>query len=711
MTKSTKHEKLHRLTHDSGERVKGLNCLYGLSELVEQRDITLEGIFRGLAELMRPAWQYPEITCARVVFEDEEFKTENFKRTRWKQSADIKVHGRKAGTVEAYYLEKKPKIDEGPFLKEERKLIETITKRLGGVVERIQVEEALAEEHSLLRTLIDNLPDHIYVKDTKSRFTLCNVAVAHGVRAATLEELVGKTDFDFFPKELASRYYADEQEIIRSGQLLVNIEEPTTDRAGKSIWFSTTKVPLRDSHGKIVGIVGMGRDITERKKAEEQLKTINQQLKANEQQLRAANQQLKADEQQLKAANQQLRADEQQLKAANQQLKANEQQLKAANQQLRANEQQLKAANQQLRATEETLRESEEKYRTLTENSLTGIFIHQDEKYVFVNDRFAEIHGYKAEELLGKEFWTLVHPDEKKVVARIRSKRPKGKKVAQRYEVRRLKKDGQTIWCEIMISHIEYMGKPAIMGNIINITERKQAEQKLLEYQSQLKSLASELSLTEEHERRRIATELHAAIGQSLVISKLQLDTLRATALSGELGKTLEEVCRLLDETIQSTRSLTFDLSSPILHELGFETAVAEWLTERIQKKHGIATEFEDDEQPKPLNDDIRALLFRDVRELLVNVVKHAQAEKIKVSIRKVGSQIHVSVEDDGVGFDPAEVVLMSVRRGGFGLFSIRERLEQLDGHLEIESEPGQGTKVALMAPLKEQKLKDKGQV
>jgi PAS domain S-box-containing protein len=328
-----------------------------------------------------------------------------------------------------------------------------------------------------------------------------------------------------------------------------------------------------------------------------------------------------------------------------------------------------------------------------------------------MNDRFAEMHGYKTEELLGKEFWTLVHPDERQKVAQMRSEGLKGKKVAQRYEVRRLKKNGQSMWCEIMTSRIGYMGRDAIMGNIIDITERKEVEKELINHQEQLRSLASELSLTEEHERRRIATELHAAIGQSLVISKLRLETLRASALSGELGKTLEDVCKSLDETIRSTRSLTFDLSSPILYELGFEEAVAEWLTERIQKKHDIATEFEDDEQPKPLNDDIRALLFRNVRELLVNVVKHAQAEKIKVSIRKVGSQVHVCVEDNGVGFDPAEVASTAVRRGGFGLFSIRERLEQLGGQLEIESETGGGTKVTLMAPLKEQKLKDKGQV
>jgi len=107
---------------------------------------------------------------------------------------------------------------------------------------------------------------------------------------------------------------------------------------------------------------------------------------------------------------------------------------------------------------------------------------------------------------------------------------------------------------------------------------------------------------------------------------------------------------------------------------------------------------------PKPLDDDVRDLLFRNARELLMNVIKHAQASKVKVSIRKVGSEIQIDVQDDGVGFDPAEVAVMPTRKGGFGLFSIWERLEQLGGHLEIKSEPGHGSKITMMAPLRQRK-------
>ena len=136
-------QELKQSNHNLGERVKELNCLYGLSQLVEQRDITLKEIFQGLLELIPPGWHYPEITCARVVFEDREFKTANFKKTKWKQSADIKVSDRKAGAIEIYYLKECPILDEGPFLKEERNLIDGISRALGEAIQRKQAEETL----------------------------------------------------------------------------------------------------------------------------------------------------------------------------------------------------------------------------------------------------------------------------------------------------------------------------------------------------------------------------------------------------------------------------------------------------------------------------------------------------------------------------------------------------------------------------------------
>jgi two-component system, sensor histidine kinase and response regulator len=132
-----------RLFGELGERVKELNCVYGLSRLVERPGITLDEILQGTAELIPPSWQYPDVTCARVVFNEREFKTENFRKTGWKQSADFEVRGVKEGAIEVYVTEEMPKAYEGPFLKEERLLLDTLAERLCRVVERIEAREAL----------------------------------------------------------------------------------------------------------------------------------------------------------------------------------------------------------------------------------------------------------------------------------------------------------------------------------------------------------------------------------------------------------------------------------------------------------------------------------------------------------------------------------------------------------------------------------------
>lgn len=143
---------------------------------------------------------------------------------------------------------------------------------------RKKAEENLAAERSLLRTLIDNIPDRIYAKDTKGRFTICNNALIKRMGKSDLEEIIGKSDVDLLPYELASQYITDEQEIILTGLPLINHEETFRDLSGMQKWSLTTKVPLHDNHGNIIGIVGIGKDITDRKNAEKEIKLKNDQL-------------------------------------------------------------------------------------------------------------------------------------------------------------------------------------------------------------------------------------------------------------------------------------------------------------------------------------------------------------------------------------------------------------------------------------------------
>ncbi len=177
---------------------------------------------------------------------------------------------------------------------------------ISDVTQRKRVEAELETERLLLRTLIDNVPDCIFVKDTESRFVLNNRAHLNVLGAGEPQEVVGKTDTEFFPKELAAQYRADEKTLVNSGQPLQNREEPVVDAAGRHYWFLTTKVPLKDSQGRVVGLAGICHDITERKIAAEHLQRAYSRLANRERVLKRLLRRLKASHRELKETQLQL---------------------------------------------------------------------------------------------------------------------------------------------------------------------------------------------------------------------------------------------------------------------------------------------------------------------------------------------------------------------------------------------------------------------
>ena len=234
----------------------------------------------------------------------------------------------------------------------------------------------------------------------------------------------------------------------------------------------------------------------------------------------------------------------------------------------------------------------------------------------------------------------------------------------------------------------------------IDITEKKQAEEERLNYQNRLRTMSAKLSQVEERERHRIATYLHDQVGQSLAALRIKFGAYSEKSVATDTIEEYEEICKLLEQTIRDTRSLTSELSPHILYELGLQAAL-EWLVDRMIKEDDLEVEFESDSRPKPLSNDVQVLLFYSVRELLFNVLKHAQAHSVGVSVHADESQIYILVKDTGVGFDPVKVTSFSNMDFGFGLFNIRERIELIGGSLKIDSAPNHGTCITLTAPLK----------
>jgi signal transduction histidine kinase len=230
------------------------------------------------------------------------------------------------------------------------------------------------------------------------------------------------------------------------------------------------------------------------------------------------------------------------------------------------------------------------------------------------------------------------------------------------------------------------------------INEFKEAEKKIEIYQGQLRQLAAELSQTEARERRVIAEDLHDHIGQGLAFIKMSISQFQGDAMFCGFEGKIGEIMTLLDQTIVYTRNLTFEISPPILYELGLESAL-EWLAGRIQKKHGTAVSVKKLGQPTPLSDEIKVAMFKSAQELLTNAVKHARAMKIGITITESPELLSIEVADDGCGFDAAILTNGAAQHDRFGLFNIRERMHYLGGSMHVQSTPGTGTRITLAVP------------
>jgi len=248
-------------------------------------------------------------------------------------------------------------------------------------------------------------------------------------------------------------------------------------------------------------------------------------------------------------------------------------------------------------------------------------------------------------------------------------------------------------------------GSPMILEMDVDVTERRRAErelraahEELAARAEQLRQLAGQLTLAEQRERRRVAKVIHDHLQQLLVGARLRTAVL-ARSGDARVAGAAAQIEALLDESIAASRSLTAELSPPISQEGGLGAGL-EWLARWMADKHGLAVELSADQAVPALPEDVRVLLFESVRELLFNAVKHAHARTVQVSLRQVGSEIQIRVSDSGPGFDPAALQQVGGIGGGFGLFSIRERLSLVGGRVEIDSTPGQGSRVTLIAPL-----------
>jgi len=343
------------------------------------------------------------------------------------------------------------------------------------------------------------------------------------------------------------------------------------------------------------------------------------------------------------------------------------------------------------------LRESEDRYRMLFENSLDAIMLTvPNGNLLSANPAACRMFGLTEEELRTVSKTELVDTSDSRMQALIDERERMGR---ARGELKFVRKDGSSFTGEISSQVFMDRTGTALTSMIIHdITERKNAEAEILSYRDSLRSLTSELAVIEEHERRRIASDLHDQLGQILALTTMKLGALRQCSDMTNVANGVDDIRGLIEEAIEYTRSLTFELSPPVLYELGLVPGLSA-LAKQFQARHNIEIEFRDDGQPKALDPERRMVLYKAVREQLMNIVKHANTRKAVITLRRDADRIRITVDDDGTGFDTSSMKPYSTS-GGFGLFSTRERLHSIGGSLEINSNPGRGTKVTIEAPL-----------
>jgi PAS domain S-box-containing protein len=243
-------------------------------------------------------------------------------------------------------------------------------------------------------------------------------------------------------------------------------------------------------------------------------------------------------------------------------------------------------------------------------------------------------------------------------------------------------------------------------GICFDVTKRKNAELALLrkikqiqQYQKKLRKLNNKITLIEELERRRIAENLHDSLGQTLSLAYLKLSAIDTNEFLPKTEKSLNEIFGLLNKAINESRQITYDLSPPVLHELGLISAF-KWRLEQIEQMHQIETELIGEKTNLQLKKENTIFIYRIVNELLLNVLKHANATEIKIEIEQKRFKYRISVTDNGIGFKSA-FDNSAKKTGSYGLLSIKERLQSFNGRLILKSEPEIYTTAAIEIPVK----------
>ena len=350
----------------------------------------------------------------------------------------------------------------------------------------------------------------------------------------------------------------------------------------------------------------------------------------------------------------------------------------------------------------DALEKSEQMFRAISSAAVNAILVmDNDGKISYWNPAAETIFGYTSEEAIGKELHTLLAPRKYRNLYMSGFNRFKetgeGSAVGGPSEFTALRKDGTEFPMEVSTSSVLIGGKWHAVGIVRDITERKRAEKELKKSHDTLRALSVYITELEESEKRRLARELHDLVGQKLTTLSINLDFL-VERLSDEskqsIGSRLQDSKVLVKKIMKLIRNVMSNLRPQILDDYGL-TAAIYWYTEQFTKRTKIPVVLKEHELKTRLLPDIETNLYRITQEALTNTAKYAHASKVTVTVKEENGTVHLSIADDGVGFNPESIHQLTEKKG-LGLIGMRERAESIGGKLYVRSAPGKGTNISV---------------
>jgi len=629
------------------------------------------------------------------------------------------------------------------YTKNEEGLLMTFAQMLVNIHLRRAVEETLQNERLLLRTVIDNIPDTIYAKDLNFRKTLANKAEVELLGAKSEEEVIGKTDAIFYNEDFSTRFMENDKEVIESEIPDFNREGFIINSNNEKHWFLSSKLPLRNKDNQIIGLIGIGHDITNRKLAEEALRKSEEKYRTIFENVQDVFFQLNLEGVVLEISPSieklygykreeiigQAISDlyfgnvDNSLDVA---LFNNRQGVKDFELIIKDKQGDTKVIllNAQIicdtdenpdhidgsirditmrKNAEVALIESQRKFKNILENSPFHIWAFDGEVYNYINKAFFEFSGLEKQEMMTVDKWIkCLHPDDIQSAGRVWNEAWEKKDEHDNY-FRLLRKDGvyRDFWCHVVPIFDEYNEFKHFQGFNFDITERKQADEALNKSQNELKKFAAHLQNVREEERIILAREIHDELGQILIAIKIDTGLLKQKTLKliessnfTEMSTKFEALTGLVDNTIKTTRKIMTDLRPEVLYLLGFVEA-AKLHTTKFQERHNIICNFNSEIPKLSLNVQQSVALYRIVQEALTNIVKHAKATEVNINVTQKESILTMEISDNGIGIDQNQ----KTRTDSYGMIGMKERVFLLEGHLTITGKIGKGTTIKLQMP------------